>query len=118
MSAIGIFQQPTRLKTEDDLPRRPKSSHEEDDRRENEGKPQYSEGTAGWSPFPLWLGTAGIISALIVGKAWSSAQPPSRSRLTLRIMNGLPVRANAEQCMVDNQNDDRANNGDQDTVKI
>ena len=34
------------------------------------------------------------------------------------IMDGLPVRANAEHCMVDNQNDDRANNGDQNTIEI
>jgi hypothetical protein len=32
--------------------------------------------------FP-WLGIAGIISALIVGKAWSSALPPSRSMFAL-----------------------------------
>jgi hypothetical protein len=68
--------------------------------------------------FPHELGIAGIISALIVGKAWNSVQPPSQTMFTLRIMNGLPVRASAEQCMVDNQNDDRANNGDQNTIKI
>lgn len=43
---------------------------------------------------------------------------PSRSMLPHRSMNNLQVRASAEQRVVDKQNNDRANNGDQDAVKI
>jgi hypothetical protein len=38
--------------------------------------------------------------------------------LTLRTIDGPPVRANPEQCMVDNKNDDRANNGNQAALKF
>ena len=68
----------------------------------------------GYPLFPHQLGIAGII----FGRAWGSAPPPSRSMFALRLVNDLTMRVSAEQCMVDNQNDDRAHNGDQNTVKV
>ena len=83
-------------------------------RRDTKDKPQDSVNTAGVVTLPLTFEIAAIISALVLGR-----RGVLRSLLReVRIMNGLPVRADAEQRMVDNQNDDRANNGDQDTVKI